>query len=71
MTDDAEARATAHALIQGYLGPDHKVTICRLSIWLSFRHSGTRKSEGTDRVRRSRSILGAVSLNPRGVSSAA
>jgi hypothetical protein len=23
---DAEARATAHALIQGYLGPDHKVT---------------------------------------------
>ena len=28
MTDedtDANARATAHALIQGYLGPDHKV----------------------------------------------
>jgi len=27
MTDDtdAKARATAHALIQGYLGPDHKV----------------------------------------------
>lgn len=28
MTDDeldAEARATAHQLIQGYLGPDHKV----------------------------------------------
>ena len=27
MTDDADAktRATAHALIQGYLGPDHKV----------------------------------------------
>jgi hypothetical protein len=28
MTDDktdATARATAHALIQGYLGPDHKV----------------------------------------------
>ena len=23
---DAEARATAHALVQGYLGPDHKVT---------------------------------------------
>jgi hypothetical protein len=23
---DANARATAHALIQGYLGPDHKVT---------------------------------------------
>jgi hypothetical protein len=23
--DDAKARATAHALIQGYLGPDHKV----------------------------------------------
>jgi len=22
---DAKARATAHALIQGYLGPDHKV----------------------------------------------
>jgi len=22
---DAEARATAHGLIQGYLGPDHKV----------------------------------------------
>lgn len=22
---DTEARATAHALIQGYLGPDHKV----------------------------------------------
>ena len=22
---DAEARATAHALIQGYLGPDHKI----------------------------------------------
>ena len=22
---DNEARATAHALIQGYLGPDHKV----------------------------------------------
>lgn len=22
---DAEARETAHALIQGYLGPDHKV----------------------------------------------
>lgn len=22
---DAEARATAHALIQGYLGPDHRV----------------------------------------------
>ena len=22
---DSEARATAHALIQGYLGPDHKV----------------------------------------------
>ncbi|MEZ5827675.1 MAG: hypothetical protein R3D30_10850 [Hyphomicrobiales bacterium] len=22
---DARARATAHALIQGYLGPDHKV----------------------------------------------
>jgi len=28
MTDDdtdAKAQATAHALIQGYLGPDHKV----------------------------------------------
>ncbi len=27
MTDDydAKARAKAHALIQGYLGPDHKV----------------------------------------------
>jgi hypothetical protein len=23
---EAEARATAHGLIQGYLGPDHKVT---------------------------------------------
>ncbi len=27
MTDDADAkaRATAHGLIQGYIGPDHKV----------------------------------------------
>ena len=27
MTDDvdAKARATAHGLIQGYIGPDHKV----------------------------------------------
>jgi len=27
MTDEAnaKARATAHALIQGYIGPDHKV----------------------------------------------
>jgi hypothetical protein len=25
MTDDTDARATAHALIQSYLGPDHKV----------------------------------------------
>lgn len=24
---DAEARATAHALIQGYIGPDHKVMV--------------------------------------------
>jgi hypothetical protein len=23
---DAEARATAHALIQGYMGPDYRVT---------------------------------------------
>ncbi|MGK2921368.1 MAG: hypothetical protein ACSLE4_01040 [Methyloceanibacter sp.] len=23
---EADAKATAHALIQGYLGPDHKVT---------------------------------------------
>jgi len=26
MAMDADARATAHALIQSYLGPDHKVT---------------------------------------------
>jgi hypothetical protein len=28
MTDDtdAKARATAHRVIQGYIGPDHKVT---------------------------------------------
>ena len=29
---DAEAKPTAHGLIQGYLGPDHKVRICRASI---------------------------------------
>jgi hypothetical protein len=34
MTDndtDAKARATAHALIQGYIGPDHKVIDMRRS----------------------------------------
>jgi len=25
MTDDEKARETAHALIQGYIGPDHRV----------------------------------------------
>ena len=25
MTDDEKARETAHGLIQGYIGPDHRV----------------------------------------------
>ena len=29
---DAEAKPTAHGLIQGYLGPDHKVRIAELLV---------------------------------------
>jgi hypothetical protein len=44
--DDAKARASAHALIQGYLGPDHKVINMAAFYSALVQASSKRRSRG-------------------------